>query len=470
MPVKHIFQKICACVLTAALALSSLSVCVSAEDYVSIFDSGIDFHCAGFYMENVDTGTPVISRNALEKRGIASVSKLMTVLLAAEAIERGDITLASEITAEYGDFNDMDPDGSTAGISKGETVTAEQLIYCMLVGSANEAANILARLVAGDIDSFVGRMNSRASELGCQYTSFLNPHGLTTKSKTFNVSCAYDVSLILKQIMKYDYVVAAMSTSTYKLTTNKHKDHLITSGNYLLDETRSPIRDGKSYRYEFIKGAKTGYTSAAGACFASFAEKDGITYVCVALGGERESKYTTNYAQWNTKEAYQWAFDSLSVRPIVDPALKVDEIPVSLSFDSDTVKLVPEKEITALIPNDFDISLFQKEYRLPESLTAPVTKGQVVCDMNVLFDGKVIGTVNLVTDRDIERSATLGAVDKFETIVKSKLFIVVICILVCLLIAYGVMLIFINARRRRSKKRNSQSYRRGISKRGRRFK
>lgn len=471
MPFRHFSRKILSLILVVTTCLSFCLPFVGAEGYVDMFDTGIDFHCQSFYMVNLDTDTTVVDINSRAERSPASVTKLTTALLAAEAIERGDITLKTEITAEYDDFNDMVSDGSTAGIERGETVTVEQLIYCMLVGSANEAANILARCVSGSISDFVTLMNTRTKELGCVCSHYVNPHGLTDKTTgQYNISCAYDISLILREVIKYDYLCKAMSTSTYLLNTNKHSDHKVTSGNYLLDETRSPIQDNYQYRYEFLKGGKTGYTSVAGACLASYAEKDGMTYLCVALGGERESKYTTNYALKNTKEAYLWAFDSLSIRPIVDPTKKVAEIPVNLSFDAEFVSLVPAQEITALIPNDYDIANFYTKYDPPASLTAPVTKGQVVCSMDITFNDGLVGTVDLVADKDIEKSATLGVVDKFESILHTWWFWAIIGILAALLILYVILLININIRRHRSRKRNSSSYRRGKkATRGRRF-
>lgn len=472
MPFRHFSKKILAILLSLAVCLSFCVPVASADGYVTMFDSGIDFHCESFYMINLDTGTPVIDLNSRAERSPASVTKLTTALLTAEAIKRGDISLKTEITANYDDFNDMVSDGSTAGISQGETVTVEQLIYCMLVGSANEAANILARCVSGSISDFVTLMNSRTKELGCVNSRYINPHGLTDKTTgQYNVSCAYDVSLILSEVIQYDYVCKAMSTTTYLLNTNKHTDHKVTSGNYLLDQTRSPIQDGYNYEYEFLKGGKTGYTSVAGACLASYAEKDGMTYLCVAMGGERESKYTTNYALKSTKEAYIWAFDSLSVRPIVDPTKKVAEVPVNLSFDAEYVSLVPKEEITALIPNDYDVANFYTQFDPPASLTAPITKGQVICSMDVTFNGDIVGTVDLVADKDIEKSATLGVMSRFEALLSAWWFWAIVGVVAALLLLYIVLLIHTNIRRNRSRRRNSSKYRRGSnrSSKGRRF-
>ena len=467
-PPKKIFAALFAALIVISFCLSA----VCADVPVNIFDSGINFNCDEFYMVNVDTDTVVIDRNSKTARSPASVTKLTTALLAAEAIERGDITFKTEITAEYDDFNDMVSDGSTAGISKGETINVEQLIYCMLVGSANEAANILARCVSGSIEQFVAQMNERTKELGCVNSHYINPHGLTDKNTgIYNTSCAYDIALIMRELIKYDYVTQAMRTPSYTLNTNKHTNHVVRTTNYLLDESRSPIKDGKTYEYEYLLGGKTGYTEAAGACFASYAQKDGMTYICVALGGLRESKYDTNYAMQDTRSAYIWAFDSLAVRSLVDTTFKESEVKVTLSFDAEYVSLLPASDIKALIPSDFDTTRFQKSYDIPESIEAPVTKGQKVGTMSLIFAGTTLGTVDLIADKDIQKSATLGVVDKVEGLFSEWWFWAIVGGAAALIILYIAVAVIVNLRRRRSKKRNMTSYRRKAKRvKGRRYK
>ncbi len=467
MPLKDVFKKFVSSVSAAAVLFSCCFNFVFADGLTGLFDPGFNYSCKAFYMENIDTSTVVVDLNSKQRLYPASVTKLTTALLAVEAIERGDISLDDEVTAIYDDFNDMVPDGSTAAISRGETLTVEQLLYCMMVASANEACNILSRYISGSTAAFVGEMNRRVTELGCIDTNYINPHGLHSES---HYSCAYDVAIIFKEAIKHEFLRTLMSTKEYTFSTNLRESYTVRTGNYLLDDSRCTIQDGYTYEYEYLLGGKTGNTSAAGACLASYAEKDGKTYVCVALGGERESKYTTNYAMKDTRESYIWAFSSLSERAIVDTSQKVAEVPVSLSFDSEFVSVLPAQEITALIPNDYDVSLFAYKFNLPDNLVAPISKGDVIGSMDVVFDGEVLGSVDLIADRDIERSVTLDIVDKFEKFVGTWWFWAIIGILAALLIIYIVIAIIVNTRRHRTRRRNSTSYRRGVSRRGRRFK
>lgn len=110
-----------------------------------------------------------------EKAYPASITKIMTALLVLEAVDRGDLSVSQPITASYEAANSIDEDSSTAGIEEGEVLTVEQLLYCLLIVSANEAANILAEAVSGSITDFVALMNQRAAELGCEGTHFATP-------------------------------------------------------------------------------------------------------------------------------------------------------------------------------------------------------------------------------------------------------------------------------------------------------
>lgn len=124
------------------------------------------------------TGSILFSKNADEKVYPASTTKIMTALLAVEAIENGKAALTDSVTAGSDIMTGLSEDGSTAGIVPGETMTLESLLYCTLLSSANEACNIIAEYIGGDIKTFVGMMNAKAKELGCTGTNFTNTHGL----------------------------------------------------------------------------------------------------------------------------------------------------------------------------------------------------------------------------------------------------------------------------------------------------
>ena len=138
-----------------------------------------------------ETGTVLYDKNMHEELPMASITKVMSALLVLEAVDRGQLRMDQSVTATESSMKGMVEDGSTADIKVGETLTVEQLLYCMLVISANETCNILGEAVSGSVDAFVEKMNQRAQELGCQNTHFANTTGLTQSG---HYSSAWDIS------------------------------------------------------------------------------------------------------------------------------------------------------------------------------------------------------------------------------------------------------------------------------------
>lgn len=154
-----------------------------------------------------------------EKAYPASITKIMTALLVLEAVDRGDLSASQPITASYEAANSIDEDSSTAGIEEGEVLTVEQLLYCLLIVSANEAANILAEAVSGSVMDFVALMNQRAAELGCEGTHFTNTNGLPDPD---HYTTAWDIYLIAREAMKHDLFMTICGSKSYDVpATNK---------------------------------------------------------------------------------------------------------------------------------------------------------------------------------------------------------------------------------------------------------
>ncbi len=416
---------------------------VNADEIKGIdYGCPVDFCAQSVYVENLNTGDIVASKNIDEQRYPASLTKLMTVLLVLENVE----DLNEEVTAQYSDFNDMAPDGSTAGIMVYETLSVDELIHCVMLSSANEACNILGRHVAGDLESFVKMMNERAEELGCTNTHFFNTHGLHNEN---HYSSAADLVKIIKECFKYEEFTKICGLTSYTVpATNKSAERNISTTNYLLVPTQS------KYYYPYAKGIKTGFTTPAGACLASYAEKDGIKYLSVMLGGVRDED-RTNHTMLDTKAVFEWAFSSLEEQDLLDTTTKVAEVPVELSWDTDFVSVVPEKNIRYLVPSDFDKESLTKEIDVKESVDAPVERGDVLGIMTVKCGEQVLGKVNLVAQGSATQSKALYVFSQIEKFVSSVWFKIIIIAIVVLIIAYIIIAIFTN---RRNKRRSGKSY------------
>ena len=165
-----------------------------------------------------NTGDIAYGKNEHEELYPASLTKIMTALLTLEAIEAGQLTMDQQLTATATAFEGLAADGSNAGIKVGEILTVEQLLYCMLVVSANEACNILAETVSGSVDAFVAEMNAKAQALGCANTHFMNPNGLHDPQ---HYTSAWDMYLITRAAMQYEDFMVICDTANVKIPATK---------------------------------------------------------------------------------------------------------------------------------------------------------------------------------------------------------------------------------------------------------
>ena len=162
---------------------------------------------------DMDTGNVIYERNMEDERAPASLTKIMTVLLALEAIDRGDCSLEETITAGTDCRDGMEDDISSSGILPGMQVTMQELLYCALLQSANEACNVIASRVSGSVPAFVELMNQKAADLGCTHTHFANTNGLPAEG---HYSSAYDLNLITKSAMSYPLFMEICNTTSYQ--------------------------------------------------------------------------------------------------------------------------------------------------------------------------------------------------------------------------------------------------------------
>ena len=216
-----------------------------------------DIHAKAAILVDGGSGTVLYDKNIHEELPMASITKVMSALLVLEAIDRGQLRMDQEVTASQTSMQGMVEDGSTADIKVGETLTVEQLLYCMLVISANETCNILGEAVSGTVDAFVAKMNQRAQELGCKNTHFANTTGLTQSG---HYSSAWDIYLITREAMKHDVFMTIVNTKAYTVpaTNMTDKERELHSTNALISNWRMT-----GYLYSGAQGIKTGTTDAA---------------------------------------------------------------------------------------------------------------------------------------------------------------------------------------------------------------
>ena len=284
------FRRAAALALTLVLALQSLALQGLAVEAMPIQTAK---ETESVYLFNADTGEAILDQNAGQQRGIASLTKMMTALLLLESGKdlNGAVTVPDSLTSEFANIRSQG--GTGIYLQPGEVVRRIDLLYALLVCSANDAASVIAWDVTGSQQSFVALMNARATQLGCTGTTFSCPHGLYDAG---NASTAYDLARIALACAADPIYMQVADTLQYQMpATNLHAARTLQATNRLLDP------EYQYYRAD-VHGMKTGFTSKAGRCYVGFATEEGRTYGVVILGSNLENVY---------KEAAQlldWAF------------------------------------------------------------------------------------------------------------------------------------------------------------------
>ena len=392
---------------------------------------------------NAETGEIIHAENEKEKKFPASTTKIMTALLALEKCSLSDV-----VTMQDEDFTDVKNGASNAGLKVGEKITVENLLYCLLLPSGNEAANALARVTGGSVDEFVQMMNDRAKELGCVNTHFANPNGLHDDNHYY---CAYDLYLIAQQAMKNSTFATIVNTAQKKLpATNMNAEHIIYTTNQLILSSYSSIY------YDNCYGIKTGQTSQAGYCLVSYAKQSGYTYYSVVLGAKAGSEYAGSFTE--TKRLFEWAFDNFRLKTATEAGSAVTECPVRLGRGTDHVTLVTADDVSVLIPNGAEVSDLDIQIATEDSYDAPIAQGDKLGTVTYSYQGMECATADLIALSEVQRSPILYELDCIARFFQMKAVRIIVGILVAAFILY-LVLSFIagrNRRKNRRKKRNAR--------------
>lgn len=344
------------------------------------------------------TGAVLYAMNEHDELYPASLTKIMTCLLALEAVDEGRLKLNQEVTATPTALEGLAEDGSTAGIEAGEILTVEELLYCLMVVSANEAGAILAEKISGSVESFVNRMNARAEELGCEDTHFMNPHGYHDSQ---HYTSAWDLYLITRAALEHPMFMTICDAATHTVpATNMSDERVLNNTNFL-------IRSGREYYNADVHGVKTGSHSMAGNCLVTTAQHASMDLLCVILGAERtqdEKGTWWTYSFVYTDKLYNWAFDNFSYQTVLKEDDVAGEAPVSLS-STDHVTLRPAQAVELLLPKGVKPEELEKNVTLKsDPAEAPITEGDVLGSMTVSLDGEQLAEVDLLAFTGVEAS------------------------------------------------------------------
>ena len=438
---KKYSSRIISLLLLCPLLLSLFTLSAGAQE------EDLNLFCTHAILMDANYGEVLYEESAYEKAYPASLTKVLTALLVVEAIEEGTLTAQQMITAGDTVNQGMVSGASTANIKVGETLSVEELLYCLLLPSANEAANVLAVAVDGSIEAFVEHMNRRAGELGCQGTHFTNPNGLHDDD---HYTTAYDLALMMTKALEYDLFRTIIGTTVHTVppTNETPEERVIYNTNGLVSNWYY-----SGYVYDKCIGGKTGTTDQAGRCLVAAAEDGDTLLVSVILGsGPMEQEGYDKPRQGQLVEStrlLQWGFSNFHRVTITKGDDPVAKVAVTLSRQADEVNLKPQGSITRTLPIDMDLDLIETRITIPyESVEAPVEEGQVLGTMTLSYEGEVYGTLDLVAVTSVERSDLLYKKQQFINFFQHtwvKLILVVIGVLVVLVL----LKLFVFRKRRR---------------------
>lgn len=384
---------------------------------------------------DLDSDQVLYEQDADQQEYPASITKIMTALLTLEAIDRGELSLETVVTVSASALTDITDDSSTQNIAVGEQLSVRNLLYCLLLPSANEAANILAMTVCGDIPTFVGRMNARAAELGMTGTHFVNPHGLHSSD---HYSTARDIYRMTKQAMTHDTFRKIVSSSTYTVpATNLSAARVLYNTNGLLTQYKYP-----GYTYKPTIGIKTGSTGEAGYCLVAAAKQKGHTLISVVLGADNPSngRGGINRKQFSeSKRLLQWGFSNFSSQTLLDADSTMEEVPVRFSLRSSYVVIRPAQSLKVLIPGTYDPTKRETKVDLThEKVTAPVSAGDVLGTITVTYDGQQYGVVDMVAVSDVPLSPFLAFIMSVNSLL-GNLYVRLGLLAVLILLVIGIV-------------------------------
>lgn len=393
--------------------------------------------------------TIIFDKNSSLKTQPASLAKIVVASIVLERCDNLDemVEVPSYVIDDL-----IGTNSSNVGIKRGEKLSVKDLLYCMLVASANDAANVLAHHVSGNLEDFVGLMNEYVNDLGCKDTVFKNVHGLDAEGQH---TTARDVLTYTKAALKYPLFEEITSSAKYTVPASN------LSGPRNLNTTVMLMNKGvRDYYYEYAKGIKTGTTKEAGRCVVSKASKDGYTYIAIVMQAPMlnidDDAPLENCAFIDTKTMYKWVFEHIRLRTVVGEDQIMGEVDVKLSRQSDYVHLVPQEEYRALVPLDDGkdsvlIKLIEDSLPAGRSVNAPVKKGDYLGQASVLYAGEEVARINLVAANDVKLSRTKYLVNMALRFTKSITFKVIVS-----LVAFILFVFIVLVSRRNVKKYNAR--------------
>lgn len=435
------------CIFLSFIILMTSFLALPVSSQAATYEPDRKIYAEAYMLINLDDDSyPVVAQKNIDERLYpASLTKIVTAMVTLENVK--DVSVKTKMSQAAYDAS-VGTGAQVAGITVGEELSVDTLLYLTMVHSACDACEVLAEFVGGTKENFVKMMNDWVKKVGCNDTNFTNPSGLHDDN---HYTTARDMSKITLAALKNANFVKYSTTTEYEYK------------GYTLPHTNLMLHPGYvTYYYEYAQGIKTGSTEQAEYNVIVKASKDGYNYLAIVMKSPQQKiknqSYLTKCSFVDAKSLFEWAFDSLKYTTIVAKDEVIGEVSVENGKDADTVALVAANDTNVIVPVGLDKSAVIIEIlEKPSSLQAPVTKGQKVCSANIIYGDEVIASVPLVAAKTVELSTFLKVINAIKaffglTVVK---VILVIAFLAIVLYVY-IFFKSLNKKKKVEKRRQSR--------------
>ena len=376
------------------------------------------------------SGQILYEKNSDTKQYPASITKLMTILLALEKMEAENIHLTDTITFSHDAIYTIEPGSSHIAIQEGETLTLEQVLYGIILQSANECSNGIAEFVDGSTEAFAKHMTARAKELGCQNTNFVNANGLFDKD---HYTTAHDMALITKQLLTHDTYRKLVEKTYYEIPPTNKQDEI----RYLHGQHQM-LNKHSLYYYPEAKGGKTGFTNEALNTLVTFAKKGNTELIVVVLKCAGAQHYV------DTKTLFDYGFDNYKTVKAISATDIAQDVTVTETLQNktntkQTISAILKQDVYVTIPKQGSVADIQQTITCNDTVSVPIAKDDILGTLTLSYEGKPIARANLVasdavaetTKEELAQISAKKRSDIFKTIA-----LVVIGILLLLFMAF----------------------------------
>lgn len=330
---------------------------------------------------NLDEEKMLYEKNADEKTSIASLTKIMTTILAIENIE----DLNEKVTVTSSMLAGIYRNASVAGIKVGDTLTYEDLLYSSMLPSGADATQILAISLTGSADNFVKKMNEKAAELGMEQTHFVNTTGLDAAG---HYSSAKDILTLLKYSLQNETFKKIYETQNYT-----------TSNNLKLKSTLAMYNEKLNYDLTFIKGSKTGYTDDAGYCLSTLMNIDNTNLITITIKAPTDDKYHVVDAV-TIKDALKKNYSKVT---LIEEGDILKSLKTKYAIEED-YKITSLEKITKYIEKPYDENKLKIEYSGEEVIKSNTKKGTEIGTIKISYDNELIKEMKITLDKNLHFS------------------------------------------------------------------